>query len=97
MELIMKKLNIDEVEKKLAGLEGWKLKNNTIEKSFKLKDFADVMNLVNRVAEEAEKMNHHPDIYIHSYNNVAFTLSTHSEGGITQNDFDLAERIESLK
>jgi 4a-hydroxytetrahydrobiopterin dehydratase len=93
----MKKYNNDEIEKKLSVLDGWEFKNNKIEKLFKYKDFAAVMSFVNRVADEAEKMDHHPDIYIHSWNNVVFTLSTHSEGGITQNDFDLAERIETLK
>ena len=46
--------------------------------------------------DEAEKMDHHPDIFIHSWNKVKITISTHSAGGVTQNDFDLAKKIEKL-
>jgi 4a-hydroxytetrahydrobiopterin dehydratase len=53
------------------------------------------MNLVNRVADLAEEANHHPDILI-SYNQVTFTLTTHDAGGITEKDFDLAQRIETI-
>ena len=45
---------------------------------------------------EAEKMNHHPDIFLHSWNKVKITISTHSEGGVTEKDFRLAEIIDKL-
>ena len=59
----------------------------------RLRDFAAAMALVNRIAEEAESANHHPDIDIR-YSKVSLTLSTHDAGGITQNDLDLAKAIE---
>ena len=70
---------------------------NQIAKLFQLKDFAEALAFVNKVGAEAEKMNHHPDIFIHSWNKVKITISTHSEGGITKKDFQLAEKIEGLK
>lgn len=62
----------------------------------KLEDFAGAIALVNRVAELAESANHHPDILIHGWNKVRLTLSTHSEGGLTEADFEFAARIDRL-
>ena len=81
---------------KLKKLNGWQFRNNQIEKEYVLKDFKSALNFVNRLGEEAERMDHHPDINIHSYNKVKITLSTHSEGGVTGRDFNLAEKIEKL-
>jgi 4a-hydroxytetrahydrobiopterin dehydratase len=82
---------------KLNKLNGWQYRNNQIEKEFSLKDFKSALSFVNKLGEEAEKMDHHPDINIHSYNKVRITLSTHSEGGVTGKDFNLAEKIENIK
>ena len=65
-------------------------------RDFKFKDFAEAMAFVNRVAGVAEERNHHPDILVHGWNNVRLTLSTHSEGGVTDNDRALAEQIDRL-
>ena len=65
-------------------------------RDFKFKDFAEAMSFVNRVAEVAEQRNHHPDILIHGWNKVRLTLSTHSEGGVTDNDHALARQIDDL-
>jgi 4a-hydroxytetrahydrobiopterin dehydratase len=54
------------------------------------------MGFVNRVADEAEALDHHPDILIHGWNNVRLSVTTHSEGGLTEKDFKLAERINRL-
>jgi 4a-hydroxytetrahydrobiopterin dehydratase len=51
---------------------------------------------VNRVADLAEEANHHPDILVHGWNNVRLTLTTHSAGGLTDNDFQMAKRIDGL-
>ena len=83
-------------KEKLDKLNGWQFQNNQIEKEYSLKDFKSALNFVNKLGEEAEKMDHHPDIIIHSYNKVKITLSTHSEGGVTGKDFNLAEKIENL-
>ena len=85
----------DRVEK-LNKLKGWQYQNDQIEKEYSLKDFKSALNFVNKLGDEAEKMDHHPDIYIHSYNKVKISLSTHSEGGVTAKDFNLAEKIENL-
>ena len=86
-------LSKDEVEQRLKSLDGWKRDDDEIEKKYEFADFAQAMAFVNRVAQAAEAMDHHPDIEI-SYNKVEMSLSTHSEGGITQKDFDLAAKID---
>ena len=90
-------LTQDEIAKNLSSLSGWLQEGNQIAKLFQLKDFAEALSFVNKVGAEAEEMNHHPDIFIHSWNKVKITISTHSEGGITKKDFQLAEKIERLK
>ena len=93
----MSLLTNDEITKNLSTLSGWKRDENQIAKEFQFKDFMEALSFVNNLCEEAEKMNHHPDIFIHSWNKVKITISTHSEGGITKKDFQLAEKIEGLK
>jgi len=87
----------DEITKNLASLSGWLQEGKQIAKQFQFKDFAEALSFVNKVGAEAEKMDHHPDIFVHSWNKVKITISTHSEGGITKKDFQLAEKIEGLK
>ncbi|HEV8625135.1 MAG TPA: 4a-hydroxytetrahydrobiopterin dehydratase [Acidimicrobiia bacterium] len=84
-----------EVKDGLADLPGWELAGSEIVKEYKFADFAAAMAFVNQVAEAAEAANHHPDIDIR-WNKVRLALSTHSEGGLTKNDFALAAQIESL-
>ncbi len=91
----MKVLSQDEIRQKLGTLHGWKLTKDGIQKRYELDSFVAVIRLVNRVADAAEQANHHPDILI-NYDKVTFTLITHDAGGLTQKDFDLAARIESL-
>jgi 4a-hydroxytetrahydrobiopterin dehydratase len=83
-------LSNTEVAKKLAELNGWHLAGVEIKKSFALKDFVRAMGFVNSVALLAEKANHI------RWNTVTLTLSTHSEGGLTEKDFKLAAEIEAL-
>ena len=59
-------------------------------------DFAAAIAFVDRVAEAAEEANHHPDILVHGWNKVRLTLSTHSEGGLTEADFALAAGLDGL-
>ena len=84
-----------EVKDALADIPGWELSGTEIVKQYKLADFVAAMAFVNQVAEAAEAANHHPDIDIR-WNKVRLALSTHSEGGLTNNDFALAAQIESL-
>ena len=93
----MSRLTQDQIIKNLTDLAGWSQEENHIAKIFELKDFAEALAFVNKIGAEAEKMDHHPDIFIHSWNKVKITISTHSEGGITEKDFQLAEKIERLK
>ena len=93
----MSLLNKEEINYSLTNLDDWLLEENHIVKQFQFKDFAEALSFVNKVGAEAENMDHHPDIFIHSWNKVKITISTHSEGGITQKDFQLAEKIEGIK
>jgi len=74
----------------------WRQEGDALVRDFKFKDFAEAMAFVNKVADAAEERNHHPDILVHGWNNVRLTLSTHSEGGVTDNDHALAQQIDSL-
>jgi 4a-hydroxytetrahydrobiopterin dehydratase len=84
-----------EIEERLAGLSGWKREGEAIEKSFECGDFVGSVRFVESVVRPAEKMNHHPDLAI-SWDTVTVTISTHSEGGLTAGDFELAAKIDSL-
>ncbi len=74
----------------------WRTEGNAIVRDFKFADFAQAMAFVNRVAELAEDANHHPDILVHGWNRVRLTLSTHSQGKVTDADRALAGRIDAL-
>jgi 4a-hydroxytetrahydrobiopterin dehydratase len=88
-------LSDDQIEEHLRGGE-WRREGDSIVRELELDDFAAAIAFVNRVAEEAESVNHHPDILVHGWNKVRLTLSTHSQGGLTQADFDLAGRLDQL-
>jgi 4a-hydroxytetrahydrobiopterin dehydratase len=92
----MAKLTDAEVEQRLAGAGGWRREGESIERDVKLADFAAAIALVDAVAEIAEAANHHPDILVHGWNRVRLTLSTHSEGGLTDADFELASQIDGI-
>jgi len=87
-------LSDDEIGRRLEDAEGWERDGDSITRKFKFDDFKGSVDFVNRITEPAEEMNHHPDLTI-SWNTVTVSLSTHSEGGITDNDFALAERIDA--
>ena len=89
------KLNEEQISQSLV--DGWRRESEEIVRDFKFPDFKSAMAFVNQVAEEAEAMNHHPDILIHGWNNVRLSVTTHSEGGLTAMDFQLAGRINSLE
>ncbi len=88
-------LDSKEIKAALKELPEWDLEKNMIERTFEFDDFAGAIDFVNGVAELAEESEHHPDIDIR-YNKVRVMLSTHSKGGLTELDFDLAERINNL-
>lgn len=87
------KLPDAEIPARLATLPGWKFKDNAIEKTFVFSDFVQAMRFVNRLAGDAEAAEHHPDLDIR-YNKVRVVLTTHDSGGLTENDFALAQKAE---
>jgi 4a-hydroxytetrahydrobiopterin dehydratase len=91
----MARLSDAEIDERLRGLEGWERAGEAIAKQFDNGDFKGSVDFVNRLTPEAEDMNHHPDLEI-SWKTVTVTISTHSEGGLTENDFELARRIDAL-
>lgn len=91
----MSLLDDNSIEAKLNGLHGWRREGNTIVREFHLKDFAGSVEFVNALAGPAEDMNHHPDLAI-TWNRVTVSLSSHSEGGLTDADFELAAKIDDL-
>ena len=90
------KLTEEQIQEALARLPNWKLEGDWLTRDLKFENFKGAMEFVNRVAGEAEAMDHHPDILIHGWNNVRLSVMTHSEGGLTGKDFKLAERINEL-
>lgn len=89
------RLNPDAIHHALDRLDGWGGTTEGLSKTYRFADFAESMRFVNRVADLAEEADHHPDIAI-SWNEVRLDLTTHSAGGVTQADTDLAAKIEEL-
>jgi 4a-hydroxytetrahydrobiopterin dehydratase len=87
-------LSSKDVDERLKSVMGWKRDGDEIEKKFQFADFKEAMQFVNKVAAAADAADHHPDIKI-QYNKVKLTLSTHSEGGVTEKDFSLAQQIDA--
>jgi len=89
------KLSRADAEKRVKALNGWALEGDAITKQYTFKDFVEAIAFVNRLAPEAEKADHHPDILI-NYKRVTLTYSTHSEGGLTEKDFAGAATADRL-
>jgi 4a-hydroxytetrahydrobiopterin dehydratase len=84
-----------DIEIRLDAVPDWELADDeSIVCELAFADFAAAIAFVNRVAEAAELANHHPDILVHGWNKVVLTLHTHSEGGLTEADFQLAAQID---
>jgi 4a-hydroxytetrahydrobiopterin dehydratase len=88
-------LSDEDIRERLKGLDGWRQRGEYIVKSFDRGDFVGSVKFVDSLVEPAEEMGHHPDIAI-SWSQVEVALSTHAEGGVTENDFDLAKKVEAL-
>ena len=73
----------------------WKLVDNKIQREFNFKDFLSAFNFIKEIADLAESLNHHPDIF-NSYNKVIISLTTHDLGGVSKKDFKLAMEIDNL-
>lgn len=88
-------LSDTEIETRLADLPGWDREGGAIVKAFDRGDFVGSVKFAESLVDPAEAMNHHPDLEI-SWSKVKVTISTHSEGGLTDADFDLAAKIDAL-
>jgi 4a-hydroxytetrahydrobiopterin dehydratase len=91
----MARLSDAEIDERLSAMNGWERSGEAIVKQFDNGDFKGSVDFVNRLTPEAEEMNHHPDLEI-SWSTVTVTITTHSQGGLTENDFELARRIDAL-
>lgn len=89
---------IDTAREQLKNLQGWYLthEGQRIRKDWKVKNFMAAMNFFHRVAEVAEADGHHPDLHVEGYRNVSIELWTHAIGGLSENDFILAAKIDQL-
>ena len=81
---------------RMASDAVWRQEGESLVRDYEFKDFVAAMAFVNRVADVAEEVNHHPDILVHGWNKVRLTLTTHSEGKLTDNDHAMAQRIDGL-
>ena len=91
----MKKLSEQEINEKLASLEGWSYTDDSLQTSFEFENFKEAFTLMTRIAFEAEAQQHHPD-WNNVYNQLEISLSTHDAGGVTEKDFKLAKAIEAI-
>ena len=89
------KLDAAEIVRRLAGLPGWELKDGKLHRGFAFQDFADAFRFMTALADEAERLCHHPE-WSNVYNRVTIDLVTHDAGGITALDFELAGRAQQL-
>jgi 4a-hydroxytetrahydrobiopterin dehydratase len=89
------KLSDKEISTELKKLNGWRVLNGNLHRVFEFKDFSAAFGFMSRVALAAEKMDHHPD-WSNSWNKVTVNLSTHSAGGLTKNDFELAGKMQEI-
>jgi 4a-hydroxytetrahydrobiopterin dehydratase len=90
------KLSEQTILEKLKALNGWEFKNNSIEKSFKTSSFPATMGFVTAVGGIAQKLNHHPDYILMKFREVEISFSTHSAGGVTEKDIEIAEEINKI-
>jgi len=85
-----------EIQQRLKELEQWSHAGKALHKKYTFKSFLPAIAFVNKIADAAESAGHHPDITI-NYSVVGISLSTHSEGGVTEKDFDLAAKLDQIR
>ena len=89
-------LSLKIIQERMKKIPEWELNEDSISRSFEFDEYQPAIEFVNTVAEIAEEAQHHPDISI-SYTNVTLVLTTHSKGGLTESDFEVAIRIDSYE
>ncbi len=85
------------IDTRLAELPDWEYGDGAVSKTWQLKGFLTAMTFANAIAHLANETNHHPDLSVHDYNRLTVRITTHSAGGVTENDLGMAERIEELR
>lgn len=91
----MQKMNEVEIQQQLEKLEGWEYIDGALETTFEFKNFKEAFSTMTRIAFECEAQQHHPD-WSNVYNTLNIRLKTHDVGGVSENDFKLAESIEAI-
>jgi len=86
----------EEVDETIRIVDGWTVNGKKITKEFKFKDFVEAMKFINKIAETSESEGHHPDFKLHDWNCVTVDTWTHALGGLTENDFILASKINRI-
>lgn len=93
----MPPLTKEQIDPLMKEVPGWTLHDDKkISKQFKFKNFKEALAFVNKIGALAESEGHHPDLNLHGWNKVTITLSTHSIGGLSENDFIMAAKIDRL-
>jgi len=90
-----RKLTEEEARERIAGLDGWRYKDDKIKKSFKFDNFAAALAFVNKVGEIAERLDHHPDIKF-GWGYAKIKTTTHDRDGVTDFDIELARQMDAL-
>ena len=89
-------LSDQEIEERLGQIDGWSREGDAITKTFENEDFVGSVKFIDSLVEPAEGMNHHPDLEM-SWDKVKVSITNHAEGGLTENDFELAQKIDALR
>jgi len=93
--MAIEKLSPEEIETRLAELDGWTLQDGKLHKDFTFESFVRAFGFMSSVALVAESMNHHPE-WFNVYNRVSIDLTTHDAGGLSRRDFEFAARADAL-
>ena len=92
----MPRLTNEQISQRLSALPGWSVSQGLLTKTYTVRSFAHGVLFLGAIGQLAEAANHHPDVNLHDYSQVTVSLATHSEGGLTEKDFNLAGQIEAL-
>ena len=90
-----KELSAEEIEARMSDIKDWQIEGVNLKKRFEFKNFTDALAFVNKAGEIADEMDHHPDVIL-GWGYAEFEITTHDTGALTQNDFDLAKKIEEI-
>lgn len=92
----MSKLSPEEIKNSLLSLPGWECRDNSIKKTFKTSSYPVTMGFVTAVGGYCQRYNHHPDYLLVKFKEVEVSFSTHSEGGVTMKDIEIASELEKI-